>query len=62
MPHIFFLCSLFAIVKAPITVFMYHNEKSCIDLITCMSSVIKNLYTKFKVLLSMPSWLMTLRI
>ena len=35
------LCSLFASVKAPITAFLYHNEKSCADLIACMSNVIK---------------------
>ena len=40
----FFLCLLFASVKASITKSMYHDEKSCADLIACMSSVIKTNY------------------
>ena len=35
------LCSLLASVKAPITASLYHDEKSCADLIACMSNVIK---------------------
>ena len=35
------LCSLFASVKVTITTSLYHDEKSCADLIVCMSNVIK---------------------
>jgi hypothetical protein len=35
------LCSLLASVKAHITASLYHDEKSCVDLISCISNVIK---------------------
>ena len=37
------LCSLFASVKASITASLYHDAKSCADLIACMSNVIKKI-------------------
>ena len=39
-----FLCSLFASVNASTTKSIYHDEKSCTDLIACMSNVIKTNY------------------
>ena len=36
------LCSLLLSVKAPITTSMYHDEKTCTDLIWCISVVIQN--------------------
>ena len=49
------LCSLLASVKNPITASLYHDEKSCADLIACMSNVIKKSYIGFEILLSMVS-------
>ena len=42
------LCSLFTSVKAPITTSLYHDEKSCADLIVCMSNVIKNIICRVR--------------
>ena len=42
------LCSLFASIKAPITASLYHDEKSCADLIACMSNVIKKIMCRVR--------------
>ena len=49
------LCSLLASVKAPITASLYLDEKSCADLIACISNVIKKSYIGFEILFSMVS-------
>ena len=43
LPHSKFpaLCKLFMFVNAPITTSMYQDEKTCGDLITCISVVLK---------------------
>ena len=42
------LCLLFASVKAHITVSLYHDEKSCADLIACMSNVINKIICRVR--------------